>query len=480
MDDSQEVFFKTSEVQHSSMTEGSTLLDQNVSAGAGEGATCDPLRDVPAQNISKIITNELKGFQCELIDQFKSMCDNHNEQMNRVQSKISNEFYMVQHDLNEKILDMTRRVNEIQQMVESNTKSQTNTHSPEFSSPSVPISQNISTPSTLSHSHIPQNVNSYHSHQFTKPNCFDGTEDFDEYLAQFEMLTKLNRWDYYSKSLHLACSLKGDALSILSELSESEREDYQCLVKVLKTRFGFQGKAELSRAQLQTKIKRENETMSELAHTIKKLTRNAYPDAPSSVLKVLARDYFIDAIPNSDLRLKVREAIPQNIDEAETIAIRLEAHRQADRQRSNKQSIRAVQAPSTENQLSENKEISDLLKSGFKDVISTLTKEIRKLGHSQKPFHKSNGNGNNKGTKYDQNPNHKYNPSINQNRPDQTNTQPHATPMPPGPVPNMFPVPFPPNQYENRLGPYHQPIQGNELKSSPGASGRHSQNGPRQ
>jgi hypothetical protein len=478
MDDSQEVFFKTSEVQHSSMTEGSTLLDQNISAGAGEGAPCDPLRDVPVPNISKIITSELKGFQCELLDQFKSMCDNHNEQMNKVQSKISNEFYMVQHDLHEKIADMTRRVNEIQQMVESNTKSQTSTHYPEFSSPSVPISQNISTSPTLSHSHIPQNATSYHSHQFTKPNCFDGTEDFDEYLAQFEMLTKLNRWDYHTKSLHLACSLKGDALSILSELSESEREDYQCLVRVLKTRFGFQGKAELSRAQLQTKIKRENETMSELAHTIKKLTRNAYPDAPSSVLKVLARDYFIDAIPNSDLRLKVREAIPQNIDEAETIAIRLEAHRQADRQRSNKQSIRAVQAPSTETQISENKEISDLLKTGFKDVINTLTKEIRKLGNSQKQPHKNYDNQ--KGTRYDKNPNHKYNQSTNRNPPNQTNTQPQATLMPPGPVPNMFPAQFPPNHFESRLGPYHQPIQGNELKSSPGVSGRHSQNGPRQ
>lgn len=39
-----------------------------------------------------------------------------------------------------------------------------------------------------------------------KPQCFEGSEDLDEYLAQFEILSKLNRWDYHQKSLHLASS----------------------------------------------------------------------------------------------------------------------------------------------------------------------------------------------------------------------------------------------------------------------------------
>lgn len=31
----------------------------------------------------------------------------------------------------------------------------------------------------------------------TKPQCFEGSEDLDEYLAQFEILSELNRCDYH-------------------------------------------------------------------------------------------------------------------------------------------------------------------------------------------------------------------------------------------------------------------------------------------
>ena len=70
-----------------------------------------------------------------------------------------------------------------------------------------------------------------------------------------------------------------------------------------------------------------------MAQTIQKLTRQAYPGATSDLHNILALDHFIDAIPDTDMRLRLRESRPKNISEAETQATRLETHKLADKQR---------------------------------------------------------------------------------------------------------------------------------------------------
>jgi hypothetical protein len=99
-------------------------------------------------------------------------------------------------------------------------------------------------------------------------------------------------------------------------------------------RFGSLGRAELFRAQLKNRIKGNHESISELAQSIKKLTRLAYPTTDQSMLNILSVDQFIDALPDPGLRLRLREANPRDINEAEILAIRLETHRMADAQRS--------------------------------------------------------------------------------------------------------------------------------------------------
>ena len=43
-----------------------------------------------------------------------------------------------------------------------------------------------------------------------KPQLYEGDEDLDEYLSQFVILAEINGWDYVTKSLYLAGSLKGE------------------------------------------------------------------------------------------------------------------------------------------------------------------------------------------------------------------------------------------------------------------------------
>ena len=89
-------------------------------------------------------------------------------------------------------------------------------------------------------------------------------------------------------------------------------------------------RSELFKAKLKTKVKGKHETLSELAQAIKKLTRQAYPRADTNMTNTLALDHFIDAIPDKEMKLRIREARPRNIEEAEMFAVRLETYKLAD------------------------------------------------------------------------------------------------------------------------------------------------------
>jgi hypothetical protein len=230
-----------------------------------------------------------------------------------------------------------------------------------------------------------------------KPQLYEGDEDLDEYLSQFEILAEINGWDYVTKSLYLAGNLKGGARALLNKLDKESRKDYNSLIRVLHTRYGSAEKSELFRAKLQTRTRGKSESLPELAQSIKKLTRQAYPSAQSSLTSVLALEHFIDAIPDGDLRLRLRESNPKSIHEAETLAVRLETLKLAERQKgcmvrqtdsvkghSNNSSL---EVQNVNNEKGESlKEFKDEFSEFRKDLIS-LTKEIKSLSQT----HKYNG-----------------------------------------------------------------------------------------
>ena len=167
-----------------------------------------------------------------------------------------------------------------------------------------------------------------------KPQTFAGTgDDFDDFLTHFEITSEINGWNYRSKSSYLANNLKGAARALLNELNDIQRRDYRCLVQKLKERYGSENRAEVFRLQLKSRIKGKGETTAELAQAIRKLTRQAYPQVSLDVVETLSVDHFIDALPESEIRLRLREVGPTTLAEAERIAVRMDAHRQADKQR---------------------------------------------------------------------------------------------------------------------------------------------------
>ena len=65
------------------------------------------------------------------------------------------------------------------------------------------------------------------------------------------------------------------------------------------------------------------ETLPELGQSIRRLTNLAYPTAPGDVRDTLAKEQFIDALEDSDIRLRAKQARPLNLNDAIRHAVEL-------------------------------------------------------------------------------------------------------------------------------------------------------------
>ena len=168
--------------------------------------------------------------------------------------------------------------------------------------------------------------------QVAKPVPYDGQSSWEAYKLQFEMLAQLNGWNETQKATYLAVSLRGTALTVLTNLPPGQHSDFKSLLSALDNGFGTAHQTELNRVKLRNRTRRE-ESLPELAGDIECLSRLAYPDAAPGMIDVLAKDQFIDAITDKDIRLRIRQNKPTSLREALEHALELESYHLANRQR---------------------------------------------------------------------------------------------------------------------------------------------------
>ena len=164
------------------------------------------------------------------------------------------------------------------------------------------------------------------SRTMQRPAPYDGSSAWEAYRTQFGLLAALNKWNDQEKAAYLAISLRGSALTVLTNLPEEQRSDYGALSAALENRFGNTRQVELNRTHLRSRMKRREENLPELAEDIEQLTRLAYPGAAEEMITVLAKDQFIDALPEEDMRLRIRQSRPANLRQALGAALELESY----------------------------------------------------------------------------------------------------------------------------------------------------------
>ena len=163
-----------------------------------------------------------------------------------------------------------------------------------------------------------------------KPATYDGISSWIDYKSHFDMVALVNNWTENQKGLYLAVSLRGQAQAVLGDLPTDVRSNFVTLVNALEERFAPTSQTELYRVQFRERKQKASETLPEMGQAVRRLSNLAYPTAPREVRETLAKDQFIDGLFDSEMRLKIKQSRPINLDEAIRLAVELEAFNQAE------------------------------------------------------------------------------------------------------------------------------------------------------
>ena len=168
---------------------------------------------------------------------------------------------------------------------------------------------------------------------FVQPDRFDESVGWQDYITHFELCAEINEWSDVKKATHLAVSLQGPALELLSDMPRDMQHSYLQLAQNLSARFGLQGRTDLFRTQLKSCVRRSGESLPELSQAITRLVLRAYPQATVELRDLMTMDYFIDALQDGDIRLRLKQGKPTSITKAVNMAIELEAFQLAEKNR---------------------------------------------------------------------------------------------------------------------------------------------------
>lgn len=163
-----------------------------------------------------------------------------------------------------------------------------------------------------------------------KADKFDCSSSWVDFKSHFEICAALNKWSVSDMGMHLAVSLRGQAQGVLGNLPEGDKCNYRLLCKALEERFSPTNQTELYRAQLRERRQKASDSLPELGQDIRRLTNLAYPTAPVEVKETLSKEQFIDALRDRDMRLRVRQARPIDLNDAVRHAVELDAFQAAD------------------------------------------------------------------------------------------------------------------------------------------------------
>ncbi|VDI63801.1 Hypothetical predicted protein [Mytilus galloprovincialis] len=137
-------------------------------------------------------------------------------------------------------------------------------------------------------------------------------------------------WSEHQKGLYLAVSLVGQAQAVLGDLPKEKRQIFSDLVYALEERFAPSCQTELYRVQFKECRQKASDTLPGLGQSVRRLSNLAYPTAPLELRDTLAKEQFIDALVDSEMRLRIKQSRPKGLNDAIRLAVELEAYNTAE------------------------------------------------------------------------------------------------------------------------------------------------------
>ena len=153
---------------------------------------------------------------------------------------------------------------------------------------------------------------------------YDGSSPLQTHLSKLENCAKYYGWSSDDRLCHLKASLTGQAAEVLWQLTATEKE--ADVVRLLKNRFGSDHQMERYRLELQSRRRKPGETAQSVYNDIRRLLALSFPGQSGEMCELLGKDYFLTALGDPSLRVRVLDQSPKNLDEALACVTRMEAY----------------------------------------------------------------------------------------------------------------------------------------------------------
>ena len=218
---------------------------------------------------------------------------------------------------------------------------------------------------------------------------YNGKDNIEKYLVQFELAARYNCWFQEQKVTALIRALDGSARGILAEVDDSETVTFKELKHVLQKRFSPTDMTEVHEQALSQLRLSKSQSIRELAQEVARLTRKAYPGLGVNQRERFAIKGLLNAISDREVIFYIKNKEPMTLDAACTLYEWYEALSGPDNQRmATARSIKPFKK-ADENALSDCviKAVHDdvkKLRTDTQEQLCALTEAVRRLDASAK------------------------------------------------------------------------------------------------
>lgn len=204
-----------------------------------------------------------------------------------------------------------------------------------------------------------------------KPEPYDGGEDWEEYLAHFEVCAELGRWRPADKVLTLAAALRGPARTFYISLENNEKRNYVLLTQKLGARFGSTRQQNRWLSRLEMRKRQPGETVAALADDLRQMAQRAYVDLGGRAQEVLALNQLYKNV-TPEVKYQCTNQACRTVSEAVEVIERYEAI-MGDGSEKKRGSVRMTETEAPEAQAQKNSEAS------IKDSIEGINRRLSQL-----------------------------------------------------------------------------------------------------
>jgi hypothetical protein len=158
----------------------------------------------------------------------------------------------------------------------------------------------------------------------------DGKTDFEDWVERVKIVQRVNQWSEEQLMSFVPLRLKDDAFRVYKDMEDYERDNFEIFCDTFRLR-GCPVEVGVFKARLAARRKVDTETYVQLASDIRRLVLKAFTSAGPAVREEMAVDYFLQAITDRDVRLQVRRAACDTLDDALSKALAEESYQKVER-----------------------------------------------------------------------------------------------------------------------------------------------------